>query len=268
MEDNRLDQNDMVCNTCASFSHHHHHHHHHHMVPESESDDGRASLKATLAFSVSTTSSKVDLLASDDEEPLYLIVSVRIKSSTEPSRPITVCTLHNALDDRKGVDLGVFDMTSKDNPDKWISLNLMPTVRPSSDNKWPSNLREALQFITIPSQESGKSANVKHQLKRNMIVGDVATGRRRNDTLDSGEVCNVQLNDNISIGWWQWGDLEADLKNKKFTEPLPDTPIEAAKGEQKSEDEWICGLEVEDSDAGGLLLEAVVEGEGAEICLV
>ena len=262
MEDHLLKQNEFVCTSCTSCLHNH-------TVSDfgPDSDDGRSSLKATLAFSVSTSSSKVDLSVSDDEKPIYLIVSVRITSSIEASRPITVCALRNALDKESAVDLGVFDMTSKANPDKWISLNLMPTIRPSSENEWPLNLREALQFITIPSQESGRSVTVKHQLKREMIVGDLATGRRRNDVLDSGEVCNVQLNDNISIGWWQWGDLEGDLKDKKFAEPLLGSPREA-ESEERSGSEWIYGLDVEDPVAGGLLLEAVVEGEGAEVCVI
>ena len=235
---------------------------------DSESDDGRSLLKATLAFSVSISSYKVDLSTADDEDPLFLTVSVRIKSSVEPSRPITVCTLHNALDRESAVDLGVFDMTSKVNPDKWISLNMMPTIRPSSNNSWPRNLREALQFVTIPSQQSGESFSVKHQLKREMIVGDLATGRRRNDVLESGEVCKVQLNDNISIGWWQWGDMQGDLKDKKFAEPLLDSPIERPSIKENSGDEWIHGLEIDDPVLGGLLLEAVVEGEGADICIL
>ena len=235
---------------------------------DSESDDGRSLLKATLAFSVSLSSYKVDLSTADNEDPLFLTVSVRIKSSVEPSRPITVCTLHNALDRESAVDLGVFDMTSKVNPDKWISLNMMPTIRPSSNNSWPRNLREALQFVTIPSQQSGESFSVKHQLKREMIVGDLATGRRRNDVLESGEVCKVQLNDNISIGWWQWGDMQGDLKDKKFAEPLRDSPIERPSIKENSGDEWIHGLEIDDPVLGGLLLEAVVEGEGADICIL
>ncbi|MCJ1234455.1 hypothetical protein MMC14_002416 [Varicellaria rhodocarpa] len=240
------------------------------MVSDSDSDcdDGRSLLKATLAFSVSMSSYEVDLSTTDDEDPLFLTVSVRIKSSVEPSRPITVCTLRNALDRESAVDLGVFDMTSKANPDKWISLNMMPTIRPSSNNSWPLNLREALQFVTIPSQQSGKSISVKHQLKREMIVGDLATGRRKNDVLESGEVCKVQLNDNISIGWWQWGDMQGDLRDKKFAEPLLDPPIERTNIKENSGDEWVHGLEIDDPVAGGLLLEAVVEGEGADICIL
>ena len=247
-------------------------HSHTHSIPQyeddSDSDDGRASLQATLAFSISTSSPQIDLSASDEKNPFRLIVSVRIQWSKEPSKPITVCALRNALDTGSAVNLGAFNMTSNTNPDKWLSLDLMPTGRPHFEDDWPANLRDAMEFITIPSQESGESVKVEHILKRDMITGNLQTGRRSNDTLESGEICTLQLSDNISIGWWHWGGLQDDLKDKKFA--LQDSDIETDEKESEVNlgDDWVRGFELQDPTSGDILLEALVGGDGAEVLIV
>ena len=248
-----------------SHSRSHPHSHSHDFLPsDSESEDGQSSAQATIAFSLSADASEIDLSASDEEKPLYLTVSARIAWSSEPSKPITVCGLRNALDTKSAVDLGAFDMVSQTFPDKWISLNLMPDRRPSLSNDWPENLREAMDFITIPSQESGQDVKVQHLLPRKMILGDLPTGRRKNDTLETGELCTIQLNDNIGIGWWQWGDLGGTLKDKKFAVATAETEEDTkeAKG-----DDWVYGFEDESSE-GEVLLATVVGGEGAGVLIL
>lgn len=266
-----LDDNAIQCSSCShSHSPSHAHPHSHTRVftqSDSESEDGQSSVKATIAFSLSADTSEIDLAASDEEKPIYLTVSARIAWSSEPSKPITVCALRNALDTKSAVDLGAFDMVSQTSPDKWISLNLMPDRRPSLSNDWPENLKEAIDFITIPSQESGQDVKVRHLLPRKMILGDLETGRRRNDILETGELCTIQLNDSIGIGWWQWGDLDGTLKDKKFAVAAAELD-EATLGTRAAKgDNWVYGFEDENSE-GEVLLATVVEGEGAGILIL
>ena len=143
----------------------------------------------------------------------------------------------------------------------------MPTGRQKFEDTWPANLREAMEFITVPSQDSGQSIQVEHLLKREMITGNLDTGRKGNDKLESGERCTLQLSDNISIGWWQWGDVEDDLKNKKFA-VQEDPKTDEREKEVTLENDWIRGYEVQDSASGNILLEALVQGEGAEVLIV
>ncbi|MCJ1300617.1 hypothetical protein MMC08_003414 [Hypocenomyce scalaris] len=175
--------------------------------------------QALLSISLETSSPALSL--SNPEPSFALILTIRIESSSRPASPLTICTTDSVLDPCKmpeNFDIlargAVSHLQCTTNPDKEISLGLM---RPHwGRREVPGDMRERdwLHWLTVPAEGS---AQVRHELplsrifqyEKSLKAEDVRPGEEYRLSLDDGYVGTT---------WWCWGDMEADLKDRKFSE--------------------------------------------------
>lgn len=179
--------------------------------------------KAVIGVSLSTSSPTCQLHTTDKSEPPFqIILTLRLEHTTQPGRPITICTQGTVCassDGNGGLDtlaLGTFShLISNSDPQKRINLgHLKPHYAHRTDSK-SSNLRERdwLNFLTIPADGE---VLVRHDMPiSRMLKYEDRLGR--ND-LKPGESYHFHINpDYLGTTWWCWGDLESDLKDKKLS---------------------------------------------------
>lgn len=176
--------------------------------------------QALVEITLTTSSSTLSLSAADDaKNPFQLVLTVRIAASSQPHRPITICTYGTVLDQRPGsfdiMALGAFSpLQCTSDPKKAISLGLW---RVNERHKSPSlDLREHdwLQFLTIPAEGS---VQITHPLPLSRMFKFEKT--LKPEDLRPGEQYRLRMyNGYVGTMWWCWGDLEGDLKEKKFSE--------------------------------------------------
>lgn len=174
--------------------------------------------QATLQVTLSTSPT---LSLSDQEASLAVTLRLRIVHAKEANTPITFCISRSAFETfgDEGVDMfargafGVIRGVDKDNQatDKRIVLGLFRV-----NERWPDilDLRErGLKFLTIPGD--GSEVPVTHQLNWERIFRHEE--KLSKDDLKPGERFRIRLNEGyIGTSWWRYGDLESDLKNKRF----------------------------------------------------
>lgn len=135
-----------------------------------------------------------------DKGPLYVVLTARILSSPEPSRPVTLATWDNPFQ-RLG-NCSYSDIACISGPSKAIKIE--------SVSHWPKygprelNVREFWDFITLcPNQP----LEVCHEVPRDKV--DAAY-------LETGEVYKASLKDlGLGTSWWMYGKLD-DAEGKKF----------------------------------------------------
>ncbi|KAI4118162.1 MAG: hypothetical protein LQ338_007451 [Usnochroma carphineum] len=206
--------------------------------------------KAVIAVSLSTSSPTCQLRTTDESGPPFQIVlTLRVQNSTQADRPITICTQGTVFAPSNGdagldtLALGTFSpLISKSVPQKKINLGrLKPHHARMTDPKSP-NLRERdwLDFLTIPADGE---VQIRHDLPISRMF-------RYEDSLTStdlkpGETYRFHINpDYLGTTWWCWGDLEGDLKDKKFSawqEGINFEKAEKPSPEQVEEEGWILG---------------------------
>ncbi|KAF8242094.1 hypothetical protein K440DRAFT_664987 [Wilcoxina mikolae CBS 423.85] len=232
-------------------------------------------LEVLLAFSLSECTPVIALPASDIDDPLEITVSARVKWSFNPSLPITISTRHTHLDTEHGdITTTMLTAVNKDNADKQLPLR-KSTVGLVFHHKTPytRDWREEMQFITIPSQESGRSVSVKLQLPRSALLlpgphGPALPGETYGLNLfdmyyKSDASYRVKMQQSC-IWWWQWGDLDKELKDKKFEmryDRLNTTPS------APSGPEWVQGFEGLEMENDYEIIRVEIEGEGKDVRL-
>ncbi len=171
----------------------------------------------TIQLSLSTSSPTVSLQASDLSDPFYLIVRARQLSSPRPSEPITTLCLRNPLDNHPESFFGLYDFSCLTNSSKKLVDDRAFTVRPHFRDDFPPNLRDDdnLIFRTIPPVGQGE-IEVKHFVSRERM--------REKARAQPGEKYRVRLHMPYyaRMFWWVYGDLETDLKGKKFYDGISD----------------------------------------------
>jgi hypothetical protein len=113
-------------------------------------------------------------------------------------------------------------------------------------------LREDWDFITIPSFESGEEVVVEHRLP----VEKLQFWKKRDDGYrdevkpEKGEKWVIGPSEGgLGTFWWRWGDLEGDLKGKKFRND------EWFDGKGNGEEEGKEWIESEGENGFGLSME-------------
>ena len=205
--------------------------------------------KAVIAVTLSTSSPTLSLTAPEDPlNPFQIVIGLRIAETTRPGHAITICThgsVFEPADPDGGLDtlaLGTIGgLVSTSDPEKRIAFgNFKPHfARPTST---PRDLRERerLHFMTIPAEGQ---MQITHSLPLSRIFK--YEDRLTRDDLKPGESYRLQINDGyLGTSWWCWGDLESDLKDKKFSEWQEG--INLARAEKPSPQEvekegWILG---------------------------
>ncbi|KAK8022242.1 hypothetical protein PG993_013009 [Apiospora rasikravindrae] len=180
-----------------------------------------------------TLSASPTLSRSDPDATLKLTLTLSLAPNSpgvEVGRPLTFATHHSICDVtepgyERGIDIfarggfGFLRSTSGDKA-KNISLGLFRTndrFRSQSDD-----LRErGLEFVTIPAAtvpHSQAVATVTHTLNWDRIFQRAdASQRHTRESLVPGEEFEIGINKGyMGTVWWCWGDLETDLRDKRF----------------------------------------------------
>lgn len=184
---------------------------------------------AHLEITLGLSSSTVSLSQTDPARPFQLITRARVLSTTQDHSAVTICTDGSPLDNGQhkhhgGLFRGVFlPFESLSDPSRRIQIGFAGCPNYGSLPDIP-NLKERpwTRFETVPSQGQG-SLIVKHDLyldrmfqnSRDLHPGDIKPG----------EKFRVRLNPKRLdfISWWTFGNLNGNLKEKKFAKwQLPD----------------------------------------------
>lgn len=205
-----------------------------------------------VALTTSSPTLSLSTAADDTTEPFRLVLTVSLDESSRPELPITICTWRTALEPRKDLDpnerfsldtmaLGTFSLLEcATDPGKTISPGRW---LPKYVHGGPSqNLRDWpwLTWLTIPAKGKGV-VQVTHELPlRRMFKYE---SKLTPDNLKPGEMYRLHIEPGqLGAWWWFWGDLDGDLKGKKFGE-RPAASDDSPKGAdaEKSEDKegWI-----------------------------
>ena len=149
-------------------------------------------------------------------------------------------------------------MRSLTNPGKG---SLLPRPHGIVHWKYPhqDDWTEVMDFVTVPSAESGECLHVKHVLERDRVTSDERYAPM------PGERCTVSLEPDFFVAWWNWGAIEEELKGKRFVY-IPDPSISGRKDSTPKPNEVLsygC-WETEDEEGYPMLfLDVVQEGEPA-----
>lgn len=184
---------------------------------------------AQLEVTLTTSSPTFSLSQPDSATPFQLITTARIVSSTEKSSGVTLCTDGSPLDNgnhsrHDGLFRGAFvPLQSLDAPGRSIQLAFAgsPNYGRGPDN---ANLRErtTTRFETIPPIDHGV-LTITHPLTLERMFRQERTLTK--EDIKPGEKFRVQLSPRRLnfITWWAFGELDGDLKAKKFARwQLPD----------------------------------------------
>ncbi|KAI9811402.1 MAG: hypothetical protein M1826_003192 [Phylliscum demangeonii] len=185
----------------------------------------RKQLQAILSVSITDCTPVVSLSAADDESPFEITVSARITWSAHPSRPLTLSTWRTPFNEPvdglpytgDSIAHAVRMQSATDPGQRLATLGRPhPSYRvhfkePDGREDW----RTQMAFMTVPSWASGQSVTVRRVLERRFLFppadhdADALIPR-------PGDAFDLLLDADIVVAWWNWGDLERDLKEKKF----------------------------------------------------
>ncbi|RYP42999.1 hypothetical protein DL768_010141 [Monosporascus sp. mg162] len=180
-----------------------------------------ATRQAKLHVGLATSST---LSLNDPNAALDVNLSVRIVDSANPGAPIT-CLVHRTVfqvfaEGDGGVDMfarGAFGSirgvdSENNHTERRISLGLFRVNETMCSDAL--DLRErGYEFLTIPGD--GSAVTVTHRLDWNRIFK--YEEKLSKEDLKPGEKFRIGLNKRfIGTSWWCFGDLEGDLKGRRF----------------------------------------------------
>ncbi|KAL8915757.1 MAG: hypothetical protein Q9172_006691 [Xanthocarpia lactea] len=206
--------------------------------------------KAVVAISLSTSPPTCSLGAAEGSTPPFRIVlTLRLDHSTQPGRPITICTRGTVFApsyEGGGLDtlaLGtVGPLISNSDPQKQISLGYFKPHYAHAAGPPSANLkdRDWLDFLTIPAEGA---VQVRHDLPISRMFQ--YEDRLTKDDLKAGDTYHFSINTGyLGTSWWCWGDLDGDLKEKKLSawqEGINFEKAEKPTPEQVEKEGWVLG---------------------------
>ncbi|OTA99590.1 hypothetical protein M426DRAFT_16266 [Hypoxylon sp. CI-4A] len=204
-----------------------------------------ADKQGKIAVKLATTP---QLSLSDDNAALDLKLSLRIVSSAQKDRPLTLCVNDSIFDifdpEDGGMDMpsrGAFgSIRSTDPSRRGISLGLF-RINKVPDTDSPDLLESGYRVITVPGD--GSWVNITHKLSWDRIFK--YEEKRTKADLEVGEKFVISINKGyLGTLWWCWGGLEDELKGKRlhawcrgpFSKPKPNA-------EFVREGNWVLGEE-------------------------
>ena len=226
--------------------------------------------QAQVEISLSTSSPTISLSGPEDpNKPFCLVLTVRITASSRPGRPITICASDTVLDTRPpDIDImavGAFEpLQCTTDPQKTISLgNWRPNIRhpdPSPDMKE----RDWLKWLTVPVEEG--SVQITHDLPLSRMFKYESTLKPQD--IKPGESYRVRMNPgHVGTMWWCWGDLEGDLREKKFSQWRRgwdgwNFGVEKPNPDVIEKEGWVLGEDLdrlwfEDTTSNGIVIQFV-----------
>ncbi|KAH8731121.1 hypothetical protein GQ44DRAFT_822694 [Phaeosphaeriaceae sp. PMI808] len=177
----------------------------------------RSELQAIIQFSATVKSIGLSI----SFPSITFSISARQIWSASPDRPLTICTRYTPLNAKVPGQIlsgGRLDwnIASLDDEGSWNTLRCMPmTIKDNIRAPRAKDWQQEASFVTIPALNSGHTYNVDRKLN----LSTVPINRR--PRLVCGETVYFKLVRGyyfpiLDISWWNWGDLEGDLKSKKL----------------------------------------------------
>lgn len=226
--------------------------------------------QAVLSISLSTSSPTLSLSESA-EAPFKLILTVRIVPGTsrQPNRAITIATTGTVLEPSNLPDtidiisqgaigpIRRINPSTPGDPSSQTSISL-GELRPhvARRNNPPQDMRQRdwLHWLTIPADGA---VQITHDMPLRRIFQH--EHRLSKDDVVLEEPYRVDLNPGfVGTTWWCWGDLEGDLRDKKFSQWQKgwdgiNVGVEKPGEEEEEKEDWVLGedgteLWVEGSD--------------------
>ena len=207
--------------------------------------------QAIIELSISLSSPTVSLSSSDAADPFYIIAGASLAYSAKPKSPLTIMCCRCLLDETLShYYWGLGDFTCTTDPSKRL-VDTHGSLRPQNRDEWGADLREEVIFRTIPPVGQG-SFEIKHQITREAM--------KENTNVKPGEKYTIALKEPRSarMWWWVFGDLQGNLKGKKFWNPC-------SRVEPVPAEDWIVP-ELDDSDDSEQNL-IKYDGDGSKVTL-
>ncbi|KAI1073905.1 hypothetical protein F5B20DRAFT_596817 [Whalleya microplaca] len=225
-----------------------------------------ADKQGKIAVKLTTTPA---LPLSDTNANLDLTLSLRIASSTQADRSLTICvdrTVFEVYDPLEGgmdmLSRGAFGrIYNTESSERSISLGHFKVNSVARSNS-PDLRDRGCRFITLPGD--GSWVEVTHTIGWERIFK--YEEKMVKTDLNPGEKFKMAINnDFLGTSWWCWGDMEGELKGKKlhawhpepFADPKP-------SDEFVREENWVLGeepmlLDFEDATEDAKAIFTIVE---------
>ena len=207
----------------------------------------------------------MQLDASDTDQPFEIAVQARIKWSTRPTEPLTLSAWRNLFQAPEngtsphggGTIASHVSLSSVNDPTKALQLGrVSPGVRVNWKYPVADDWREAMDFATIPAQNSGESLRVARTLERKWLA-QAGTGPR-----PDGEYA-LSVDPECFVAWWNWGSLNGSLENKSFVH-VPDPATSGRRdGNLGANDVLSYGAWEAEDDEGNEMVYLDFASEGA-----
>jgi hypothetical protein len=111
--------------------------------------------------------------------------------------------------DYTGESIGSYlSMVSATAPERYLTLGRSASHSAPRDPGYRTDWRKRMGFITIPSLASNDTFYIKRVLSRKELTS--------HDGPKAGEEFKVALSEDTYVAWWNWGDVEDDLKDREF----------------------------------------------------
>jgi hypothetical protein len=148
-------------------------------------------------------------------------LSARQIWSANPDRALTVCTRHTPFDvaipERPwtGVPLGRHVAHRKEDG-SWQQLEyISPAMRINYQDPEEEDWQEKLGFITIPAMSSEAAYTIDREIDLSYLSNECKPKLLEGGNIEF-KLVNEAYKNSPKMAWWNWGDLEGDLKGKKL----------------------------------------------------
>ncbi|KAF2870649.1 hypothetical protein BDV95DRAFT_595365 [Massariosphaeria phaeospora] len=171
-----------------------------------ESDTARHELQSIILISCGPVSS-----LNSANRTITLALTVRQLWSAQPDRPLTISTRHTPLDPRGFLE-DHFDVKINMQRRRKSMMMIRQCFKLPCEDDW----RESMEFITIPSHESGECYTAARDLDITRLLDD------EQSQLEAWDVVSLQMNSSFAFGrspgveWFNWSALNGSLKEKKL----------------------------------------------------
>ncbi|KAM7185201.1 hypothetical protein V8F33_012544 [Rhypophila sp. PSN 637] len=242
-------------------------------IPDRDIANGknRTKLQSVLCLSiVSVQPSEISLAkasASDLNAPA-LSISINIRqtwsSSTDPPRPLTICSAHTILAGPESPSIRL-SMTSVDNKSRHLLGDRLAGINMNHREPLTDDWKTVLPFVTIPPSSDGITVTRDISYRDLFARWGKPVPPEADEYPKPGEEFELRFasegacRKETFTDWWNWGDLEGDLRHVKLidmpnpkvntagpTEPPEGSLLPFASWDDEADDEgnWMVRLQV------------------------
>lgn len=144
-----------------------------------------------------------------------MTINVKQLSPRQYNSPLTICTAHTILG--QGEPSIRLQMRTKDGPEKYLLGDALPGVHMRYPEPESDDWKTELPFATVPPGDEGltvtKAITWKQLLQHR---GKPPQPDKQPQPGDEYSLHFARGRRETFIDWWNWGDLEGDLKDRKL----------------------------------------------------